>query len=321
MKSYSVAIRTLGLSVDTLRKELVSLHNQTIAPDSIDIYIAQNYAIPDFRIGIEQYHYVPKGMVAQRALLYDNVSSDYLLLLDDDVELAPDSVERLIAIADANSADCVAADTFQTHNMSFKSKARAAIVNFSLPRFNQRWAVTVRPDDSFSYINKPCKVCYPTQSAAGPAALWRTESFRNMHFEDEVWLDHLGFAYGDDGLEFFKLYLNGGRLFMAFETGVVNLNAKTSSANFQRSSERFRIMAKSNICRWHRMHYSHKSLFGKAVALSMMSYKVLYQLLILSIVSIKKNMRIAPKMFCIGVSEGIKLLRSDEYKSLPTYKL
>lgn len=320
MKSYSVAIRTLGLSPEILKKELESLHRQTVAPQSIDIYIANGYAIPEFRVGMEKYHSVPKGMVAQRALPYENVSSDCILLLDDDVELTADSVERLLNILEESSADCVAADTFETHNMSLRSKIRAAVANFSFPRFNNKWAVTVRSDDSFSYINNPKKPYYPTQSAAGPASLWTMEAFRRMNFQDELWLDSLGFAYGDDGLEFFKLHVNGGKLLMAYNVGFVNLNARTSSSAFHRSGERFCIMAKSNITRWHRMHYSYKSPGGKIIAATMFTFKQIWQLGILTVLSLNKSMRSAPKMFVKGIREGLEYLKNEEYKSLPPYK-
>lgn len=320
MLEYSVAIRTLGKAPDTLRQELESLHRQTIRPKEIIIYIAKGYQRPSFTVGIERYVEVEKGMVAQRALRYDEISSDCILLLDDDVELAPDSAEKLLAILNDNNADCVAADTFQTHNMGWLLKIRAALVNFSLPRFDQKWAVTVRPDDSFSYINNPSKSYYLTQSAAGPAAIWKTESFRKMNFQDELWLDDLGFAYGDDGLEFFKLHLNGGVLLMAFDIGMTNLNARTSSSHFQKSADRFSIMAKSNVCRWHRMHYSHKRFSGRFLAVTMFSFKACWQLSILSLLSVKKSMRLAPKMYAKGLLAGMKFLKSERYRSLPPYK-
>lgn len=320
MLEYSVAIRTLGKAPETLRQELESLHNQTVPPKEIIVYIAKGYQRPPFTVGIERYVEVRKGMVAQRALNYDEICSDYILLLDDDVELAPDSAEKLLAILNDTNADCVVADTFQTHNMGCLLKIRAALVNFSLPRFNNKWAVTVRPDDSFSYINNPSKPYYRTQSAAGPAAIWKAESFRKMDFQDELWLDNLGFAYGDDGLEFFKLHLNGGKLLMAFDTGITNLNARTSSSHFQNSVERFHIMAKSNICRWHRMHYSHKIFLGKFLAIIMFSFKAFWQLSILSLLSVKKTMRIAPKKYATGLLAGIRFLKSEQYKSLPPYK-
>ena len=80
MGSYSVAIRTLGTS-HVLQQELESLHLQSILPDKILIYIAEGFDRPSFTVGIEEYRWVSKGMVCQRALHYDEINSDYILFL------------------------------------------------------------------------------------------------------------------------------------------------------------------------------------------------------------------------------------------------
>ena len=85
MLTYSVAIRTLGKSPETLRAELESLHAQTVKPEKIIIYLAKGYERPSFTVGYEEYVLVNKGMVAQRALPYDEIDSECVLLLDDDV--------------------------------------------------------------------------------------------------------------------------------------------------------------------------------------------------------------------------------------------
>ena len=70
---YIVVIRTLGTAGDKYQQLLDSLNKQTIQPSKILVYIAEGYSIPKETIGKEQYIYVKKGMVAQRALPYDEV--------------------------------------------------------------------------------------------------------------------------------------------------------------------------------------------------------------------------------------------------------
>lgn len=94
--TYSIAIRTLGTNPEVLRKELQSIERQTIRPEKVVIYIAQGYSKPDFIVGNEEYVYVKKGMVAQRALEYDEITSDCIFMLDDDVELADDSADKML---------------------------------------------------------------------------------------------------------------------------------------------------------------------------------------------------------------------------------
>ena len=94
--TYSVAIRTLGQNAVVLKRELESIARQTLQPEKVIIYIAHGYDRPTFQVGKEEYVWVKKGMVAQRALEYWEIGSDVILMLDDDVELADDSAERML---------------------------------------------------------------------------------------------------------------------------------------------------------------------------------------------------------------------------------
>ena len=322
MIDYSVAIRTLGKTPDILRQELESLHNQTVPPKQIIIYIAKGYNRPDFTIGMEQYIEVNKGMVAQRALPYDEITTDLLLLLDDDVSFQSDAIERVLALMESTSADCIAFDTFRNHEMSVASKFRAAITGFVFPRFNKKWAFKIHWNDSFSYINHPGTGCYKSMSAAGPAAMWKKNSLLKLRFDDELWLDNLGFAYGDDALEFYKLYANGGKLMVTFDTGITNLDAKTASSTYHKSSDRFLIMAMANTIRWHRMHYQPTS--SRAVAfckLCAFSFKVMWQVWIIFLTSMVLLKFKSPVYFVQGMLKGIAYIKSPEYKKLHPYIL
>ena len=93
LPTYSIAIRTLGTAGEKFRKELESLCAQTVRPERVVVYIAEGYEGPKFTVGSEEYVWVPKGMMSQRVLPYDEITSDCILMLDDDVLLAPDSAE------------------------------------------------------------------------------------------------------------------------------------------------------------------------------------------------------------------------------------
>lgn len=318
--TYSVAIRTLGTSLDTLRRELESLHYQTIPPDKIIVYIAEGYERPEFTIGSEEYIWVKKGMIAQRALKYDEIDSECILMLDDDVELAPDSMERLFAQMKESGADCIAVDTFKNHEMSFKSKLKAAVGNWVFPRFNQKWAFKIHLHDSFSYINKPKKDYYPSMSAAGPASLWKKEAYQRIHFEDEIWLDKLGFPYGEDGLFYYKLYLNGGKLVVSFNNGFVNLDGKASSSIFQKSSNKLYIRAFSNYVRWHRVHYLTNKGFKQIQANTAFNFKLIWMMglhLMLCCVSFSND---PIKNFVKGNKDARSFIMSSDYRKLPPFK-
>lgn len=321
MMKYSVAIRTLGTSLDSLKAELISLHAQTLPPDKIKIYIAEGYSIPDFRIGIEEYVYVNKGMVSQRALRYDDIDSEYILLLDDDVELSPDSAEKLLVQLAKAEADCMAADTFLNHNMRLPEKMKSAVGNWVFPRWGQKWAFKLHGTGSFSYLNSPNKDYYPSQSAAGPASMWKKEALLAMHLEDEKWLDELGFAFGEDELEFYKLHLNGGKLFVSFNHGIINLDSKSASGAFQANKKKFYNRVYANTIRWHRMHYSSQSnsLVRIKNLLEYVAKLSWHGVIHLGISFVKMDFEIG-KYYFKGIADSVSFIKSGKYRNLPSYK-
>lgn len=320
LKSYSVAIRTLGTSPETLYKELVSIHAQSIAPKEIIIYIARGYQRPEFTVGREIYVEVNKGMVSQRALDYKEISTEHILLLDDDVLLHPRSAQILLEQIHKCNGDCVAADTFANHEMSVISKIKAIIGNLVFPRFTQDWAFKLHPNGSFSYLNKIKQDIYPSQTAAGPCSLWKKKSLLALRFQDEKWLDRFGFAFGDDDLEFFKLHINGGRLFVSFTAGVTNLDSKSASALFQQNEHKFYIRSMSNFIRWYRMQYEPRQNLKRTFAMLSFGLKMSWLTCIhLAISALSFNVK--PLFFFInGLSHGISFVRSKEYKNIPCYK-
>ena len=321
MTGYSVAIRTLGSNPEVLHKELESIARQSVAPDKVVIYIARGYQRPSFNVMGEEYVETEKGMVSQRAVDYHEITTPLILLLDDDVELASDSAEILMSQLAMHNADCIAADTFANHKMTVKSKIKAALTSLVFPRFNQKWAFRLHSNGSFSYINNPRNDCYPSQSAAGPAALWRKESLLNLDFDAERWLDRLGFAYGDDDLEFFKLHVNGGRLMVSFNSKVRNMDAKTASADFQHLEKKFYVRAFSNHVRWHRMQFTTRTGLSRAAATLSYMLKQMWLIGVNSAFSIAVR-RISPaRLYIKGLYDGMLCTKSAYYRSLPSYKI
>ena len=109
---YTAVIRTLGTAGEKYQQLLDSLQAQTIAPQAIIVYIAEGYPLPKETIGTERYVYVKKGMVAQRALPYDEVQTEWMLFLDDDVYLPPQAVETLYIQLRERGADVISPDVF-----------------------------------------------------------------------------------------------------------------------------------------------------------------------------------------------------------------
>lgn len=314
--TYSIAIRTLGTAGDKFRNELEFICAQTVQPERVMVYIAEGYPKPDFAVGNEEYVWVPKGMMSQRVLRYDEITSDCILMLDDDVSLAPDSAERMLKALSENDADCVGADVFQNHKMGFGKKVFAAITNMVFPHWSRQWAFKIHRNGSFSYNNSPSKPFYWSQSCGGPAMMWRKEAYERIHLEDEKWLDSLGFAYGDDALETYKLYRNGGRMGVLYDAGIQNLDAGSSSAAFRKSPERIYVRTKASFMIWWRSIYRN----GKDTAWSRFLAAVAFGF---------KTIWLIPAM-CVsgkigsyfrGLRDGCKAVHTAEFQALPPYIL
>lgn len=318
---YSVAIRTLGQADEKYQQELDSLNNQTIKPEKIVVYLAEGYDKPKETIGWEDIVYVKKGMVAQRALQYTEIDTPYILLLDDDVFIPKDGVEKLAKGLLENEGDCIAADTFPNHSMSFLSKIRSFVSNWACPMKSDKWAIKIQHTGSFFYNNHPVKDVYLSQSAAGPCSLWSKSALLGIHFEDELWLDRIGFAYGDDLLYYYKLYVNGGKLLMHYNSGVKHLDAQSSRNSYNEDPTKLRKRARAWFFLWWRIDYDilGKGFLTKTISIFEYLMKFIWSVFVnlgYSIVSLSYK---PIWYYVLGNIDGYNYVHSVEYKKVPNF--
>ena len=229
--NYSVAIRTLGKAGEYYQRTLNSIASQTVKPEAVVVYIAEGYDQPKETVGIERYVYVPKGMVAQRALQYEEIDSEWIMFLDDDVFLPPNAVETLFCELGENGGDVISPATFANHKASLKQKVIRTLTGREIPRlFDDGWSYKVLRTAGFSYNNNPRKAVNKTQSGSGPCFMCRKKNFLDTHFEEELWLDEAPYAYPEDQVMFYKMYLNGLKLLTSFDSGIVHLDAGSTMA-------------------------------------------------------------------------------------------
>ena len=319
--NYSIAIRTLGTSGEKFVRELESIKRQTVQPEKVVVYIAEGYNRPEYTIGKEEYVWVKKGMMSQRILRYDEIDSPLLLLLDDDIELAPDTVEKLIGAMEGNQLDCIAPDTFRNHKMSLIRKIYAGVTNLVFPHYSDKWAFKIHGNGSFSYNNNVKKDVYLSQSAAGPASLWKKDVFLALHLDDELWLERFGFPFGEDALTFNKLFKNGYRLGVHYNSGVKNLDGKSSSGAFQLNSRKFYVRSIASLLIWYRICFSpsYLSISRRIWAVFSFSVKALWLLLVNTLAAIRLMRPQVIYYYLKGLCDGVKLIHSKDFQSLPNY--
>lgn len=317
MFEYSVVIRTLGKGGAFYKKALDSLVCQTIAPKDIIIYIADGYPLPKETIGIEKYVYVKKGMVAQRALPYNEVKTEYMLFLDDDVYLPPIGVEILYKELIENGGDVISPYVFYNHKKNVKDKIRSFLLGREVCRiFGTRWGFKVLPTAGFSYINNPIKPVYESQTNAGPCFLCKKDDFLHIHLEKELWLDYAPYAFPEDQVMFYKMYLNGLKILTSYDSGIIHLDAGSSTNNEDRTCKVIYSEYRNKLIFWHRFIYMpEKNIIRKVIGLLSILYVYGIQSLKYALNVIIGNKK-AFKAFVRGTKDALSYLRSVDYKKL-----
>ncbi len=249
---YTAVIRTLGHAGEKYQQLLNSLANQTIKPAAIIVYIAEGYPIPKETIEVEQYVYVEKGMVAQRALPYDEVQTEYMLCLDDDLAFPPDTVERMFQLLKMHNADVISPDIFPNAQRPFKSELMMTISGrMRARRFDKKWGYKVMRTGGYSYNKHPRKEVYVSQTNAGACFLCRKEDFLKIRFQDELWMDSMSYALGDDQVMYYKMYCCGLKQLTWYNHQFVHLDAG-GNMNPEKEQKRLYGDIYFKIIFWHR---------------------------------------------------------------------
>lgn len=315
---YCVAIRTLGTAGEKYQTLLDSLDRQTLKPQKIFVYIPYGYELPKETIGWEEYVRCPKGMITQRSLPFDEIDTDFILFCDDDLWFADNFVEDLYLGLQENEGDCIAPDVFRVQEMSTMGKIKKAIAGYAFPRKNDGWAFKIMRNASYTYNNNPSKDVLPTESAAGACVLIKKNVYETIHFEDERWMEDFGYPLGEDLLFFNKLHIMGYKLLVCYHAGIKHLDAGGSSRSFVLDS--FRKQVALAFVVQYRIKYSLKTnglceklLCGGSVLLrnaEQFSYTFVKHLVKGKIVFLD---------YLKGIKDGIKYIRSEQYKSIPPF--
>lgn len=249
--SYSVAIRTVGTSGDMFVRLIKSLTVQTFEPDAIYVYIAAGAVMPH-PVANEKYIVCERGMVAQRALPFEEVKSQYILFCDDDMYLPQDAVQKMFDGLLDNHYDAISACIFPNHKLNAKQRFIHFFLYGEKPRKHLRWAYYIRRNSFYSYAINPDRIM-DTQSFPGGCFLVNKQSWLAIDFQDERWMDSFRYALGDDQLASYKLYSYGFRLGIHFNTDIQHLDARAGRISNPRLADRNQLVTR--IIMWYRSIY------------------------------------------------------------------
>lgn len=311
---YTAVIRTLGTAGEKYLKLLKSLVLQTIKPKGIIVYIAEGHSIPKETVGFERYVYVKKGMVAQRALSYDEIETEYMICLDDDLEFPPNTVECMFQLLNRYDADVISPDIFPNAKRPLKSEIMMMLSGRMFARrFDNVWGYKVMRTAGYSYNKNQKEEVYLSQTNAGACFFCRKKDFLKIRFEEELWMDSMSYALGDDQVMFYKMYCLGLKQLTWYNHQFVHLDAGGNMTPEKEQKRLYGDIFFKNVF-WHRFIYlPEKSSILKFWDILCIIY---YLVFTLTISLLKCNFEIL-EIKWKAISDAKNFISSEQYKVLP----
>ena len=312
---YTAVIRTLGTAGDKYQQLLDSLDRQTITPREIIVYIAEGYALPKETIGKERYVHVKKGMVAQRALRYDEVKTEYILFLDDDLYLPNDFVEKMFLALNEHNLDVISPDIYPNNERSLKAELMMTLSGrMRARRGDEVWGYKVMRTAGYSYNKNPKKSVYRSQTNAGACFFCKKEDFLRINYEDELWIEKMPYSIGDDQIMYYKMHLCGLKQGTLYHSGIKHLDAGDNLDNKDKQKKIVGFDCFFKLVFWHRfIQMPERNQFIRLWNNICIGYFFLFGLMISHLKGEKEVYKLKKQ----AIKSGLDFLKSCEYLNLP----
>ena len=280
-RSYSIYIRTVGGGGSKYQRLLDSIKSQTVQPEEVVVVLPCGYEPPREKLGYERFAFSEKGMVKQRLFAINDAKTPYILLLDDDVEFEPQYVEKMFATMEkANAQCCIPILTNSARHRSWLKDA--------LNRFMGCEVRKPLRDDFFMKINRfggfvvnshlnPGRQ-YFSQTGHGSNCFVDTKALRDIHFEEELWLEESVYALPDDQVMFYKLYLHGYKIAVCQDAYFNHLDA-ASTNDGKRYIKIAQAKAGNYLIFWYRFVYQREKGLAKLFSPLFIAHRVFWECL------------------------------------------
>lgn len=330
-KTYSVAIRTLGTGGEKYRATLDSIAAQTRKPQHVYVVIADGYALPPERLGTEEFVRIRKGMFHQRVhgLLWaaEHCQSDYVLALDDDVAFAPDYAERCLALASDLDADMLATDSVTGTWIAEQPQAAPS----ALSRLTQRMLGNRPSDPSCPFAShltasaggasapREAGDTIRTQYASGTAMWVRNGLAAQMDYASEYWVEATRYAYPDDVVFGYKLWLNGYNLWHTHTLCHRHLDAGCATDAATREADVYYASGRNVLILWHRFLLSPAvGTVAKARTFTAFWARTAVQITYELLRALNRRSFRRCGALLRGLADGLRYTRSEVYRRLPS---
>lgn len=323
--SYSIIIRTLGKAGAMYRTTLDCIASQTLQPEEVLIVIPHGYEPPKETLGYEQIVYSPKGMLSQNITGMKEAKGEWLLLLDDDVEFAPDFVENMFQTTEQTQADAVIPIVTNIDGetvLSPKSfgKILASFIMGICFYSNRQSKYLLRCSRTGGFIiqTRTTNKDYLAQTGAGNCRLLCKKAAQNLHFEEELYLEKEKYPSYEDQIFFYKLYKTGYRIAVNKDVRFLHLDAMSSRTGEQQLLVSY-AHAKEAVIFWHRFIYlPERKLYLRLWSFLCIWWRIQNTILVTGLKSIVRPTAFQKlKCYQRAYRDAFVFIKSKEYRSIP----
>lgn len=311
-RDYSIYIRTLGKGGVKYQKLLDSINSQTFPPTEVVVVLPNGYVPPKEKLGYERFAFSEKGMVRQRLFAINDVKTPYVLLLDDDVEFEPLYVEKMFATMERANAQCcipILKDS-SLHETKLKMLINRFIGYVAYKKTNDHFYMKINKCGGFSIkTNLSPSEQYYSQTGHGSNCFVSVKAIKNIHFEDDLWLEDSGYPLPEDQVMFYKLYLHGCNIAICQNVYFCHLDA-ASTNNGQRYLNIARAKAGNNLIFWYKYIYSYQKGIRKLYSILCIVHRMFWECTLYVV----KHHNVATVKSCLkGLRFGLLYIKQQRF--------
>lgn len=232
MIDYSICIRTLGRGGEKYSRLLKSIELLNPKPKEVIVVIPHGFSIPKEQLGYEKYIFSEKGMLTQRIVGYENANTEYVLLVDDDIEFKEDLVKKLYLSIEKNNADISFPIYEDLLPKGLKAKLATTLNCSCLPSLNRKKYNKILNSGGFTYplnLNR-CNKELESESAPGMCILAKRRILMNIKLRNELWVEVPEYALKEDAVLAYKAYLNGYKIIGVRNINIIHLDNASSDS-------------------------------------------------------------------------------------------
>lgn len=308
---YSICIRTLGTAVEKYERLINSINKLNIKPKEVIVVIPKGYTLPDIIAINQRVVYSDKGMLLQRIVGYEEARTEYVLLLDDDIEFEANLVEELSLPIVEEKCNL----TFPIYKeLLLQGGIRSVISAMTLSsipnRRDKNQFVKIMFSGGSRYnsnLDNSEKYLY-SESAPGMCVFAKRDSLIKLNLRDELWIDNVGYPLREDAALIYKAYLNENKIIGVQGINITHLDRGSSEDN--RNLKAAYANGYNQILFWKRFIYSNsKNKINKLKANIAIRYWAVATVIYLSIRAIINRDFELYKKALEGIRNGFRDLR------------